>query len=201
MEEIWKDIEGYEGFYSVSNLGRVYSRRRERFLTPIITKMGYQRVHLSVDGNVETRAIHRLVAQAFIPNPENKPTVNHINEVKTDNRVENLEWATNLEQNIHGTRMARAIAHTDWKKRSEKIDYALIASKYDHVESAKKQMRPVLQYDMNGNFIARFPGLSAAARFLGIRAPGICECLKGNRRSCGGYKWKYATPDDAALAV
>lgn len=89
--EIWKEIDGYEGLYSVSSHGQVFSHISRRCLKPLTTRTGYLRVHLVKDRMIKSMAIHRLVAQAFIPNPENKPTVNHINEIKTDNRVGNLE--------------------------------------------------------------------------------------------------------------
>lgn len=191
-DEEWCPIEGYESYYSVSNLGRVWSHRSNRALKPIISKTGYARVHLAVSGKTTTAPIHRLVATAFIPNPNNKPTVNHLNEIKTDNRVENLVWATYLEQNIHGTRIQRVVAHTDWKERTKKIDYKLAALKYDHHAMTWKQMRAVLQFDLLGNFVARYDSISGAANALNISAGHICCCLKGRRKSCGGYTWKYA---------
>jgi len=110
MEEIWKDINGYEGKYQISNLGRVKSLARtttyndgrkkfiiERILQPILCKIGYYSLGLSLDGVPSVVTIHRLVALTFIPNPENKRAVNHKNGVKTDNRVENLEWVTDSE--------------------------------------------------------------------------------------------------------
>ena len=108
--EIWKDIRGYEGIYQVSNLGRVKSLEREVMrsngritylkeciLKPRIRK-GYLVLNLSLKGKKKTFAVHRLVARAFIPNPENKPTVDHINENKLDNKLSNLRWATQEEQ-------------------------------------------------------------------------------------------------------
>lgn len=93
VEEIWKDIPGYEGLYQVSNLGSVYSARRKKRLSAS-TKNTYIIVCLSKDGKQKPFYIHRLVAEAFIPNPENKPQVNHISCDTHDNRAENLEWVT-----------------------------------------------------------------------------------------------------------
>ena len=107
-EEIWKDIIGYEGRYSISNFGKVKSLKffgrenEERVLKPIMSGYGkYHAVALHKDKKQKTTKLHRLVAEHFIPNPENKPTVNHINGRKQDNRIENLEWATWKEQVNH----------------------------------------------------------------------------------------------------
>lgn len=106
MTEIWKDVDGYDGLYQVSNFGRVKSFKHK---TPRILKAkahtgGYLRVELYGNGQADGRFIHRLVAQTFIPNPENKPTVNHIDGDKTNNRIENLEWATQHENNQHAVK-------------------------------------------------------------------------------------------------
>lgn len=114
MKEIWKDIKGWEGYYQISNLGRVKSLYRivphklkgkktifERILKPCIASPGYYSLGLRKDCKVKCARIHRLVALHFIPNPQNKPEINHKNGIKTDNRIENLEWVTRSENEKH----------------------------------------------------------------------------------------------------
>lgn len=118
MEEIWKDIQGFEGFYQASNLGRIKSLERivphtrgncptvtvqEKILSIYVAKNGYSRVclHKGGRGNGKVYRVHRLVANAFIPNPENKPDINHKNAIKHDNRLENIEWSTEKENINH----------------------------------------------------------------------------------------------------
>lgn len=107
-EEIWKDVKGYEGLYQVSNLGRVCSLERQtydtvrkyirkvrkRILKQALPKLGYYSVQLTKNGKQKSFRVHVLVAAAFLPNPNNFPVINHKNAIKTDNRVENLEWCT-----------------------------------------------------------------------------------------------------------
>ncbi len=103
-----RDVVGFEGLYGVTSCGKIYSYKRKIFLKQRYDKYGYKRVTLSKDGTLYTRFVHQLVAQAYIPNPENKPTVNHKNEVKTDNYVQNLEWMTFQENHDYGTRNERS---------------------------------------------------------------------------------------------
>lgn len=172
-EEIWKDIEGYEGRYQVSNLGRVKSikhydsrghLRAERVLKPTNDWDGYLRVNLYKNRVQVNKTIHRLVAEAFIPNPENKPTVNHIDENKTNNNVNNLEWATMKEQNSHGTRLKRF---------------------------SESNSKPIIAIDIaNGEYTEYNSGKECAIQ-LGLNHGHISSVLKGKRRQTGGYVFKY----------
>ena len=113
--EIWKDIEGYEGLYAVSNTGKVYSYKSKKILRSNATELrcGYINVLLTKDGKRKQKYIHRLVAQAFIPNPENKPEVNHIDHNPQNNHVDNLEWVTkneNIVAYLHSEKRKQAMA-------------------------------------------------------------------------------------------
>jgi len=191
-ETIWKDVVGYEGLYSVSNTGKVWSHIREKELQPMSCR-GYLRVHLCKNGRTKAVPIHRIVAMAFIANPSNKPTVNHINEDKLDNRVENLEWATVAENNNHGTRTQRAMEHTDFKARAAKIDYSVVASKHDYYAINKPQMKPVVQMAKDGTIIRRYDNINEAARSINGNSCAIRLCLKrGSEATSGGFRWAYA---------
>lgn len=116
--ETWRDVVGFEGLYKVSNKGNVYSVERKdtlgrkwggRTLKPRYDKDGYLRVGLSKNSTLATKHIHRLVAEAFIPNPNGLPQVNHIDEAKVNNNVGNLEWCTSKYNNNHGTRNERRV--------------------------------------------------------------------------------------------
>ena len=133
MEEIWKEIENYNGVYFVSNLGNVKSvdhyckgrlgsgKQTGRILKQSLCNKGYLRVSLSNNKKRFSTGAHRLVAKAFIPNPKNKPQVNHINGVKTDNRVENLEWVTNKENQIHAIKNGLIIHNYGEKHHMSKL--------------------------------------------------------------------------------
>ena len=164
MEEIWKDVVGYEGLYEVSNLGRV--RRDGKILKPTKIKNGYLYVGLHKNGIQKTVRVHRLVASAFIPNPQNLPCVNHKDEDKTNNAVDNLEWCTSQYNANYGTRNERV---------------------------AEKLSKPILQYDLNGNFIREWPSASKVEEETGISNGNISMCCLGRYgfKTAGGFVWRY----------
>lgn len=180
QKEIWKDIAGYEGLYQVSNLGGIKSLPRNStrggILKPLIHR-GYSSVELCKNNIKKRFRVHRLEAFAFLPNPKNKPYINHKNGIRNDNRLENIEWCTNSENQLHSYRELGRINHRPCLGKTGALC---------------KNSRPVNQYDLRGNFIKTWPGQSEAARQLGLYQTNISHACKGNYKSCGGYKWKYA---------
>ena len=165
MNEIWKDIEGYEGLYQISNLGRVKSlgnnkTRKEKILKSSKNTNGYLLVNLHKEGKQKHYYIHRLVVIAFIPNPDNLSQVNHINEDKTDNRVENLEWCDSKYNLNYGTR-------------------------------TEKTQKPILQFNLDGKFIKKWDSAIQVERELGFNQGNIGKCCKGKIKSAYGFKWRY----------
>lgn len=191
MSREWRQvtIEPYSQFYKVSNDGLVYSVRRGMELKGKLSKTGYLRVTLSKNMLQKTISIHKLVALAFVPNPSKKPTVNHINEIKTDNRAENLEWMTNAEQNTHGTRIDRAMANTDWKKRGEKIDYSEVARKHDYQRDDMCGRRTVEVYK-DGSFYGKYRSQAEAAKDIGISVSRLSTCRRAGLKTERGYTFQ-----------
>lgn len=175
MEEMWKDVKGFEGLYQVSNLGNVKSLDRTRKdyrgyanIKGQAKKVkkdnnGYLRVGLSKNGIKNKYSVHRLVAQAFIPNMEGKLQVNHINGIKTDNRVENLEWCTNKENIQH-------------------------ASKKGLLKPNKKK---VAQYKISIELINVYDSITEAAQAIDRSVTDIHQVLNKKTKTAGGYFWKY----------
>lgn len=180
MQEIWKDVVGYEGLYKVSNLGNVISNRRNYskglWYLSQFNNNGYLRVSLVVNEKKKSYLVHRLVAEAFIPNPENKETVNHIDGCKTNNRVDNLEWATKQENTLHA--INTGLRPLDPPRNPHKGA--------DNVLSKR-----VYQYDKDGNFIREWGCSGDAARELHFRQNCIQRACRGERQTYQGYIWKY----------
>ena len=170
--ENWKAISGYEGIYEVSDLGRVKSLKfwKEKILKPKKTN-GYLLVSLYKDGHTKQLLVHRLVAEAFIPNPQGLETVNHKDEVKTNNVASNLEWMSQKDNLNYGTRNKRA-------------GEALI--------NHPKESKQVQKFDKQGNILATFPSINEALRVTGIDKGNISKCCLGKLKSAGGYVWKYS---------
>ena len=166
MKEIWKDIKDYPN-YQVSNLGNVKNIKTNKILKPFNTSNEYLKVALSKNGISKQFFIHRIVAKAFIPNPNNLPEVNHIKEFeKTNNKVDNLEWCNHSYNQNYGTRNER------------------VAKKLRKIKCKK-----VNQYDLDGNYIKTWNSIKEAEKEVGTIH--ICQCLKGKFKQTKGYKWRY----------
>jgi len=168
MQEIWKDIPNYEGLYQISNLGNVKSfyknnikGKKLKFGT---TRKGYLFVILRKNKKGKLYTIHRLVALTFIPNPHNYLEINHKDENKKNNRVDNLEWCTHKYNANYGTMKYRV---------------------------AEKLKIKVNQYDLDGNYIKTWNSLKEASEKLNIKYQGISKCCRNLRPTAYGFKWKY----------
>lgn len=176
MQEIWKDIKGYEGLYQVSNLGRIKSlpKAGNHWNGKILAQnynRKYARIGLS-KGKLTTENVHRLVAMAFIPNPLNLPEVNHKDENPSNNRVDNLEWVTHKENMDYGTQIKRG---------------------------AISRGIPTIQYSYDGKFIREWHSIAEAAR--GIRPDSyvalkteIARVCNGEKKHALGFIWKWKYP-------
>ena len=167
--EVWKPVVGYEGLYEVSNIGRVRSINfrnsgKAKVMSPSFNTWGYLIVDLRKNNKRHSYTVHRLVALAFIPNPDNLPEINHKNEIKYDNTVENLEWCTRKYNINYGTAI---------KRRSIKIG------------------KPIVQLDNNGNVVKKWESGLVASRYYQIDRSGIYNCLHGKQKTCKGFVWKY----------
>ena len=175
-KEVWKDIENYEGLYQISNLGKVKSLNyrntgKEHILKTRLCS-GYLYVILYKNCICKNWSIHRLVATTFINNPDNLPCVNHIDENKLNNRVENLEWCSYEYNNNYGT-------HNERMLKTRKIN------------KGKNAERTVSQFTKDCKFVNEYPSIHEAGRCTGINQGNIWCCCNGRCNTSGGYIWKY----------
>ena len=176
MKEEWKDIKGYESLYQISNLGRIKGLNRyvknnhsvryikERILKPNKNKDGYYTISFWTKGKMKQHYIHRLVAQAFLDNPNNYPIVNHKDENPNNNNSLNLEWCNYKYNNDYGTRK---------------------------IKSMINQGKKVNQFDLQGNFIKQWNSTREIERTLKISHSVISKCCREKQKTSHGYIWKY----------
>jgi hypothetical protein len=169
--EVWKDIKGYEGLYQVSNFGRVKSlsngrARKEKMRKISVRSGGYLYVGLYKNNKGQKFSVHRLVAEAFVPNPNKLNEVNHKDENATNNCADNLEWCTRSYNNNYGTRNERA---------------------------AKSRSKPVVCVELG----EVYSGAEDAARKLRLHGSHIIACCDGERKTTGGYHWRYKETEGA----
>lgn len=188
INEVWKPIRGYVGLYECSNFGRVRSVRTQHILKFSFTSYGYHQVTLSKNGVTKTHTVHRLVAEAFIPNHLNLPCVDHINGVKTDNRVENLRWVS-YAGNYHNPNTIKN--QHRWVKGHVPHNKGV---EFKQIRGEKHPRHiPVIQYTKDGLFVKEWVSASEVQRELGISQSAISACCNGRYgfKTAGGFIWKY----------
>ncbi len=199
INEIWKPVVGFEGLYEVSSYGRVrtvphYTMRgksehaevKERVLKFFLSKKGYYCIKLRKDGIAIHKRVHRLVAEAFIPNPENKPQIDHIDTDKLNNVVSNLRWATPSENKNNDLTRAH---HSHVQSQADVIEKCMSGRA---ANGGKTRRRAVRQYDKNENLVAEYSSMANAQRATGIKTSFISSACSGKIHFAGGYRWEYA---------
>lgn len=169
MQEEWRDVVGFDGLYQISNFGKVKRKNKKHTLKPT-KKDGYDTVTLCVNGKRRYLSVHRLVAQAFIPNPENKPCIDHKDGNRDNNNADNLRWCTVKENN----------------------SYPIVLQRKSGVNSPCSI--PIVCVELKRIFF----GSVEAAKILSLSQSHITEAAKGKQKTAGGYHWRYATPEEIA---
>ena len=175
--EIWKDVPGYIGLYKVSNYGRVKSVKKSLVLKTCGSGNRYKTVALC-NGMRKTFRVHRLVAAAFIPNPDNKPCVDHIDGDKSNNRADNLRWVTTKENCNNPITKSRL---------NKKIGEYMVG----RLGGLHQRAKQIAMYSICGDLIKTFLSVKDAQRETGLNDSNIVKCCKGIKKTCGGYIWAY----------
>lgn len=192
MEEVWKDIEGFEGRYQVSNLGRVkslcyHNGTNERILKQRNNLSGYPIVNLYKKGSNQgkLKTVHRLVAEQFIPNEKNFPMINHKDENPENNNADNLEWCDCRYNVLYSLKLHPERIEKIREKQKRKIAYERKTSPY-------KYKSEVIQKTKDGERIKKFKNTREICKEMNFNQSPILECCKGNRKTAYGYKWEFA---------
>lgn len=191
-KEVWKDVVGYEGLYIVSNLGRVMTlgngktKKDIMFMAQNKDGGGYLMVHLHKNGISRTPKVHRLVAEAFLPNPDNLPCINHKDEDKTNNFVwVNDDGTVDLEK-----------SNLEWCTAKYNSNYGTAKSRWGAKNTNGKLSKPVSQYSLDGSYIGTYPSAAEAARQSfscfnrQFHRGNISKCVRGDIPTAYGYVWK-----------
>lgn len=198
FKEEWKDIVVDNTTYQISNLGKAINKKTGKLLKQFIDKKGYCSVHL----NGHTKLVHRLVAEAFKPNPYNKPHIDHKNTCPWDNAVWNLEWVTPKENQNNpltkehiGKSLKGIVRSEEFKTKVSTTMKGMNSGKdnpmYGKLGKDNHCSKPILQYTLDDVFIKEWSCAAEVKRELGIQASNIGKCCLGIRNNAGGYKWKF----------
>lgn len=170
----WKEVERTNGKYLVSDTGAVFSVASNKTLKPINRGNGYYYVEITFENGVKKEFIHRLVAQAFLPNPHNYPIINHKDENPANNRVENLEWCDYKYNTNYGTCIDRMTENREY-----------------HSGKDNPKSKRVYMFDFDGNLVREFESCNIAANELGLSRKSISKAASGNLKQYNGYVWSY----------